>query len=322
MDLNCETSMGPVRMEPAFRSGTMTPWGGTRLRELYGKNIPDDHTGESLELSCIPGLESRDGRGRTLPELIAEYGEKLVGRYADRPFPLLLKLIDAQRQLSVQVHPDDSYARIRENGKFGKSEAWLILDTPAGGGDLVYGVRPGVTAEEMREACEAGSEVEKLLNHVKVYPGDVCFIPAGCVHAIGRGIVLYEIQESSDVTYRFYDWNRVDQNGNRRELHLDKALDVADLGCSPMPLRTGKDPGLKRVLSAPCFTLDLIRTDSALELPGVTDFGILTALEGKPELHFAGGCRKMKAGETCLIPRSAPALTLAGTGAAALAMPV
>ncbi len=319
--LKRETPMWPIRMVPAFRDGSLTPWGGTRLRERFGKETKKEITGESLEISCIPGFESRDTMGRTLPELVGEYGEKLIGSYADQAFPLLLKLIDVREKLSVQVHPNDTYAAARENGKLGKTEAWLILDTPPEGGELIYGVRPGVSLQDMKAACEAGSEVEKLLNRVKVAPGDVCYIPAGCVHAVGEGILLYEIQQSSDLTYRFYDWDRMDENGNRRELHLEKALDVADLRCTPVPLRVEKSFGVKRVLSEQYFTLDLIRTDTIEMLPPVNEFAIITVTEGEMELRFAGGSVRMKAGETCLLPHNGPALALVGPGAAALAMP-
>ena len=319
--LKRETPMWPIRMFPAFRDGELTPWGGTRLRDCFGKETKKEITGESLEISCIPGLESLDALGRTLPELVDEYGEKLIGSYADQAFPLLLKLIDVREKLSVQVHPNDTYAAARENGKLGKTEAWLILDTPPEGGELIYGVRPGVSLQDMKAACEAGSEVEKLLNRVKVAPGDVCYIPAGCVHAVGEGILLYEIQQSSDLTYRFYDWDRTDENGNRRELHLEKALDVADLRCTPVPLRVEKSFGVKRVLSEQYFTLDLIRTDTMEMLPPVHEFGIITVTEGEMELRFAGGSVRMKAGETCLLPHNGPALALVGPGAAALAMP-
>ena len=319
--LKRETALWPVPMFPAFRSGSMTPWGGSRLRDRFGKNIPDDRTGESLEVSCIPGLESRDALGRTLPELIAEFGDKLVGNYAGRPFPLLLKLLDVRRQLSVQVHPDDGYAAARENGKFGKTEAWLILDAPPEGGELVYGIQPGVSLQALREACEAGQAVEKLLNRVRVSAGDVCYIPAGCVHSVGEGILLYEIQQSSDLTYRFYDWNRISPDGSRRELHLEKALDVTDLRCAPVPLRVEKSFGVKRVLTEQYFTLDLIRTDTLELLPAVHEFGILTVTEGEMELRFTGGFLKMKAGETCLLPCSGLRPALVGHGAAALAMP-
>ena len=318
--LKRETPIWPIRMTPAFRDGELTPWGGNRLAELFGKETKNRCTGESLEVSCIPGLESTDPMGRKLPELIREYGEKLIGRCVDGPFPLLLKLIDAKEKLSVQVHPDDAYAAARENGKLGKSEAWLILDTPEEGGELVYGIRPGTTKQELRDACRKG-EPEPLLNFVRVRPGDVCYIPAGCVHAIGAGILLYEIQESSDVTYRFYDWDRTDAKGKKRELHLEKALDVTNLKQRVSPVRADLSPGIRRVLEEDRFTLDLLRVSGTEMLPEIRAFGLLTVTEGELLLRWAGSAMKMKAGETCLLAKNSPELSVEGIGTAALAMP-
>ena len=134
-------------------AGKLTPWGGSWLKEKYGKGTEGDLAAESLEVSCIPGLESTDAQGRKLPDLIREYGEKLVGGYVDKPFPLLLKLLDVRDWLSVQVHPNDEYAAAREDGKTGKDEAWLVLAAPPEGGEVVYGVRRGTSRHAMREAC-------------------------------------------------------------------------------------------------------------------------------------------------------------------------
>lgn len=311
--------MLPVRMQPAFRAGKLTPWGGSRLRSRFGKNIPCVPTGESLEISCIPGLESTDVMGVKLPELISRYGERFAGRYARAAFPLLLKLIDASENLSVQVHPDDGYAKEHENGKLGKTEAWLILDAPENG-ELVYGIMPGTDTAALRAACEAGSAVSPLLRRVRVRPGDVCFIPAGCVHAIGAGIMLYEIQQSSDITYRFYDWDRTDAQGNKRELHLDKALDVTDLTFCLNPV-SADEGDCVRVLNENFFTLDLINVRDSVQLPPVRDFGLLTALTGDLKLSWSGASMNLSAGESLFLPASCPALTLTGTCRAALSMP-
>ena len=311
----------PVRMIPAFRGGGLTPWGGDRLRTVYGKDIAEVPTGESLEISCIPGLESRDEEGRKLTDLIAEHGAAWVGRYAGRAFPLLLKLIDAREALSVQVHPDDAYAREHEGGKLGKMEAWLILDAPEGA-ELVYGIQPGTSLETLRQACEQGSAVAPLLRRVRVRPGDVCNIPAGTVHAIGAGILLYEIQQSSDVTYRFYDWDRTDAAGRRRELHLRQALEVTNLDFAPDPIHWEERPGVTRVLEEPFFSLDLIRTaDGEAGLPEIRDFGFLTALEDGLTLAWEGGEIEMRKGDSFFLPCENPALRIRGTGRAALAMP-
>ena len=309
----------PLTMHPAFRGGKLTPWGGEKLRTVYGKPIADVPTGESLEVSCIPGLESVDDAGVKLPELIERYGARFAGRYAQETFPLLLKFIDAAESLSVQVHPDDTYAGRVENGKLGKTEAWLILDAPEGS-QLVYGIKAGTAMAELRTACEAGAAVEKLLRKVDVKPGDVCFIPAGCVHAIGAGIMLYEIQQSSDVTYRFYDWDRVDKQGNRRELHIDKALDVTDLDFTLDPI-PAPDAPVARVLDETYFTLDLMKVDGEQAVPAINHFGMLTVLEGELALQWQGGKRTLKRGESLYVPAAAPALTLSGNGRAALSMP-
>ena len=307
----------PVRMSPAFRSGASTPWGGDRLRGLYGKDAAPQ-TGESLECSCIPGLESRDGTGKTLPELIARNGARLVGRYAEEPFPLLLKLLDARDTLSVQVHPDDAYAAANE-GKQGKTEAWLILEADEGS-ELVYGVNPDVTIDALRTACEQGDAVEPLLRRVAVKPGDVCYIPAGCVHAIGGGILLYEIQQSSDVTYRFYDWNRHDAQGRTRELHLQQALAVTDLSAQP-EVAHAFDAPYTRVLSVPHFKLDAYCIDGEAQLAHYDDFAILTALTEGLSLRHGSVEQPLRKGDTYLLPAAAPALKLVGHGKAAVSMP-
>lgn len=319
--LRRELTLLPQRMHPAFRGGSLTPWGGDKLKTVYNKPIAEVPTGESLEVSCIPGLESTDDMGRKLPELIKEFGESFAGRYAEQPFPLLLKIIDAKESLSVQVHPDDEYAGEHENGKLGKTEAWLILDAPKNG-ELVYGIVPGQDKETLRAACEKGKAVGKLLRRVKVKPGDVCYIPAGCVHAIGAGITLYEIQQSSDVTYRFYDWDRKDAKGNKRELHIDKALDVTDLKFALDPVRASKKAGeTQRVLDETYFTLDLMNVDGQTEVPAIHEFGLLTVLDGELELSWENGRMTVVPGESLYLPTSSPALTLKGTGRAALSMP-
>ena len=318
--LKRETCLWPIRMVPAFRRGEETPWGGERLKKLYGKDSGDPRTGECLEVSCIPGKESTDPQGRKLTDLIREFGEKLVGKYADRAFPLLLKLIDARGQLSVQVHPGDEYAAANEQGKLGKSEAWLILDAPEGS-ELVYGIRPGTTLRQLREACEEGSAVEPLLRKVRVSPGDVCYIPAGCIHAIGAGIMVYEIQQSSDLTYRFYDWDRKDAQGRGRELHLKKALDVANLNSAPRPVHVSEAYGVRRILNEDPFTVDVIRCGGVEFLPEIGEFGILTCLEGELALRWDSGQMELKKGETCFLPKSAPKMHLRGEGFAVLSMP-
>lgn len=219
----------PLLMAPCFRSGEETPWGGSMLRDAFMKDAPAQ-TGESLEISALPGRESvvRNGihAGKTLPRLIELWGEALTGPL-EGGFPLLLKFIDARESLSVQVHPGDAYAQANEGGKLGKTEAWVVLNCEPGA-RLVYGVDAG--GKSLAEIFASGAEaVEGTLHWEDVRPGDVYYIPSGMVHAIGAGIQLYEIQQSSDVTYRLWDWGRVGKDGNPRALHIRQALDVTDI---------------------------------------------------------------------------------------------
>ena len=184
----------PMRMHPAYRHGDMTPWGGEQLKTVFGKDIPDDRTGEALEMSVIHGLESTDDNGETLTALIERYGSRLTGLPEGTEFPLLLKLLAAKGTLSVQVHPDDEYAKAHEN-KLGKTEAWVILHAEEGA-SLLYGIREGVTIDDLRRALTGGEDVEPLIQRVPVNAGDVFYMPAGMVHAIGGGILLYEIQHA------------------------------------------------------------------------------------------------------------------------------
>jgi len=319
--------MNPFIMTPAYRHGADTPWGGDALRAVFGKQIPDDTTGESLEISALPGLCSRDVQDRPLDELLREGGAAMRGTQIGETFPLLVKLIHARERLSVQVHPNDAYAAAHEGGKLGKTEAWVVLDA-APGARLVYGIRPGVTREELARAAENGREVEAYLRWVPVSPGDALFIPAGTVHAIGEGIVLYEIQQSSDLTYRFWDWGRRDAQGKARELHLRQALDVTDVSLCLEPCRGEREQvsgGIRvRLIEDPAFTLD--RLEVAGAMPGMIleespeRFRLLTALCGG-WMTFPGGTLAFKPGDSMFIPASAGRIALACEGALLMAAP-
>ena len=308
-------SMKPIVMTPAFRYGKATPWGGDSFRTMYGQDIPDEHTGEALVFSALPGLNSRDASGRTLTELIGEYGEALLGTDVSEPVPLLVKLIDARQDLSVQVHPDDEYAA-RVEHKLGKTEGWIILRAEPGA-RLVYGINPGYGTETLRKLGQRGAAVEEALNTVHVHAGDVVYIPAGTVHAIGAGIVLYEIQQSSDVTYRFYDWDRKDEQGRGRELHLEKALavtrpDIMPNLIHPRTMHADKHGRLERMLYSTYFAVDGYRDCVAMHLP--TDrrrFGILTALQDGSMLMDDGDI-PLKAGQTAMIPADTVPVALMG----------
>ena len=289
--------MFAYKMKPAYRHGTDTPWGGDALRRLFGKDIPDDHTGEALEASTLPGLESVAEDGRTLTDI------------AGGPLPLLLKLLDAREPLSVQVHPGDTYAAAYEHGKLGKTEAWLILHAEPGA-KLVYGLTPGTDVRRL-----SGKELESHLRWIQVQAGDVLYIPAGMVHAIGAGILLYEIQQSSDVTYRFWDWERRDKTGSPRPLHWEKACDVARADLQLYPTRGEIIPcsggQIIQYLNTEHFSLTRLHAEGSMSLPPCAGFQFLTALEagrltcGKDSVSFVPG-------DTLYLPADTEGVSLEG----------
>lgn len=302
----------PILLTPAFRYGAMTPWGGEMLEKLYGKHIPDPSTGESLEMSVIPGLESRDENGISLRQLIDSDPASMVGTAVSGQFPLLLKIIDARDKLSVQVHPDDLYARLHEN-KSGKAEAWVILKAAANA-RIVLGLRSGCSLKELEMAAGDGKKLESLLHYVPAKENDVFLIPPGTVHAIGKGIVLYEIQQSSDVTYRFYDWDRIDHNGNHRPLHIRQVLETVRTEPVEGPVSPVLMPDSscqKELLSENAY-FSLYRLSNCRQTvfsPAVTHFSVLTVLT-EAILQTSGKRSHLHAGQTVFIPASCESFRL------------
>ena len=205
-------------------------WGGTKLREQFGKESDLERLAESWELSCHKDGVSivKDGEfaGMKLTELIEQHPEILGENCKNFEFfPVLIKLIDARDDLSVQVHPDDSYA-MKAEGEYGKTEMWYVLDCDEGA-ELIYGFNTSISRDEFRWSIENNKLLDRV-NRVKVKPGDVFFIKAGTLHAIGKGILIAEIQENSNTTYRVYDYGRLGADGKPRDLHIEKALDVTN----------------------------------------------------------------------------------------------
>lgn len=286
------------RMTPAYRHGSMTPWGGDSLRRLFGKDIPSDRCGESLEVSTLPGLCSTLEDGTSL--------ETLCGGQ----LPLMLKLLDAKDMLSVQVHPDDEYAGLHEN-KLGKTEAWLILHAEPGA-KLVYGLKPGTDLSALTPET-----IEEQLRWVSVQPGDCCFIPAGMVHAIGSGIVVYEIQQTSDVTYRFWDWGRVGTDGKPRTLHWQQACAVSDPDMQLDPSRGNTESvcggSITRYPVGNRFCLERLSIESEMALSAHDSFLFLTALDPLTLCH-GNETLELKKGETVFVPKGWRDLSVRGQG--------
>lgn len=271
-------------------------WGGQNLKYKLNKvDLPDGNIGESWEISAHKEGESvvSDGQyeGKSLSQIYKELGIEYFGKACEtfREFPLLIKFLDASEDLSVQVHPNDEYATKYENS-MGKEEIWYVLDAEPEA-KIVYGISEGLSRSDLVEAINSGT-VSSSLNFVYVKKGDVFFIPAGAVHAIGRGIQIAEIQQSSDITYRVYDYDREDNNGNKRELHIDKSLDVIDFefnGNCSIETEEKVYEGYSVIKHAKCpyFSMDMIdfNTDFETEYKLCNDsFEIFMCLEGELEI--------------------------------------
>lgn len=311
----------PLRTEPRIVEPI---WGGTRLAAWLALPEPRPaRLGETWQVFDTNVVAEGPFAGRTLAELVAEHGAALVGTITTRrygaDFPLLAKFIDANDRLSIQVHPDDAYAHSREahTGFHGKTEAWYILDA-APGATVTYGLsRPSSRAEFA--AAVADGTVEALMGQLPVAAGDVIFVPAGTLHAINAGIVLFEIQQKSDLTYRVYDYGRRDaKTGQLRELHLEKSLDVSVFApapggkVAPIALSPGRD------LLIACDYFALERWHGAFPRRGQTEpgsFEILTILDGPARLGWSAGSMTLARGASVVLPADLGDWVVAPAGA-------
>ncbi len=293
----------PLRFQPIFKERI---WGGTGLRDELGRDLPSAKIGESWEISCRDEAESQVAagplRGKYLTELASVYGAELLGEKIAQgnSFPLLLKLIDAREMLSVQVHPDDGYAEIHE-GSAGKTEVWYILKAQPGA-KIIYGLRPEITQKDFMDALKQG-QLAACLNEVEVKPGEIYPIPAGLVHALGKGIMVVELQQNSDLTYRVYDWQRVDEHGQARPLHVEKALKVIEFGRQlPEPLSPEK-AGSALGLENEHFALYYQRVDGERIMTQSPEaFTILTVVAGEGEIRHQGKVYALQYGDSLLLP--------------------
>lgn len=297
-------------------------WGGHRLKEEFGKETDLAKVGESWELSCHKDgpsvVEGGPFAGLTLEEYAAREGRQVFGTHCEpfASFPLLIKLIDAEQDLSVQVHPDNEYA-LRVEGEYGKTEMWYVVDAREGA-RLLYGVNRPLSREEFAAHIRDNTLLD-VCRSVPVKKGDVFFIEAGTLHAIGAGILIAEIQQNSNTTYRVYDFGRVGADGKPRELHVEKALDVTRLAPPE------REPG---PAAAPCRERDAVRTllgtcdyftASLLDVDGETalcadetSFHSLLILGGEGELRWPGGSRALRKGESWFLPAGFGGYTVKG----------
>ena len=303
-----EKKLYPLKFNPILKDKI---WGGKKLRDNYNRQTTSDKLGESWELSAYEGDESvvTNGylAGNNLLELIEIYMGDLVGdgiyEKFGLSFPLLFKLIDANDNLSIQVHPNDEVAEERHNS-FGKTEMWYVVDADPDGA-LTIGFKEDCTKETYLSAL-ANDRVGDLLQTVPVKRGDVFFIPAGLVHAIGKGVVVAEIQESSDITYRIYDYKRKDENGNERELHTEQALDVISFTASKQP-KTEYKAVLNEItplVNCEFFTTNILRIDKKIirNYAKIDSFVAYMCLDGNFTINYNNEKVVVNKGDTILIP--------------------
>ena len=300
----------PLKFEPILKKKV---WGGNKLNKLF-KKMGKGNIGESWEISGVAEdiSEIANGplKGKTLTRLIGNYKEKLVGEKVyqnfGNTFPLLFKFIDAREDLSVQVHPDDVLAKKRHNS-FGKTEMWYILDVEKGG-RLILGFNEEMDQQKYLKSLSE-NRITEILNSEPVKKGDTFVLKPGTVHAIGAGILLAEIQQTSDITYRIYDWDRPDTNGQMRQLHTDLALDAIDFSPSKAKISYSDEKNiLVPIGTTDFFTVNKLNLfqNYVRDLEEIPSFTVYMCLEGTAVIETDDFSEKIKKGETILIPAQLP----------------
>jgi mannose-6-phosphate isomerase len=304
----------PIFLKPVFKDRI---WGGTKLREEFGYDIPSETTGECWGISAHSNGPSEvvNGplKGKTLDQVWDEHRELFADQEGE-DFPLLVKILDARTDLSVQVHPDDSYAREVEGEAFGKTECWYVIDCEPDA-ELVYGHHAG--SKLQFEEMVADNRWNKLLRKVAIKPGDFVYVPNGTIHAIGAGTMILETQQSSDITYRVYDYDRQDDAGNTRELHIKKSIEVAmiphqDADFEPV-LSANEDLKIKKLIKENYFTVyhwNLEGSVTAVENPS---YLLVSVLEGEGELKIDGqSSSAFKKGDHFIVPSTVKNFGMSG----------
>ncbi len=319
-----EQKLYPIKFTPILKDKI---WGGEKLKSVLHKTDPKDNLGESWELSGVKGDVSVVSNGflknNSLEELLEIYMGDLVGediyKKFGNEFPLLFKFIDANQDLSIQVHPDDKLSKER-HGAFGKTEMWYVIDAMADS-KLISGFTKKSNKEEYLQALNNG-DLTSLLQAHTVTAGDTFFIPAGNVHAIGSGVLLAEIQQTSDVTYRIYDYNRKDDQGNTRELHTELALDAIDYGNTNKKVDY-QDIKNEAVNLATCqyFTTNILQLNKEYkrDVYLLNSFVVYMCMEGEAEISGNNGTKEsISKGETVLIPACIEEVSITPKGEAKL----
>lgn len=313
--------MKPFRLTPSTKDYI---WGGNRLREEFGKTSDADRIAETWECSTHPDgpstVASGPDSGKTLTEVLSSHPEYLGAGYHGPDLPILIKFIDAKSDLSVQVHPDDAYAAQKEGGQRGKTEMWYVVDAEPGA-SLVFGLSREVTLGKIRTRIDEG-KLERYLHRVPVRRNDVFYIPSGTIHAIGKGIVIAEIQENSNLTYRLYDYGRLGKDGLPRPLHVEKALEVASLKADQDPRQPMRilryTPGCAREVLTSCqyFSVErwIVKSEGGVVLPALPEsFRNILCLKGAGAIVSPDGeALEIHKGDSVFVPATQDNLSVKG----------
>jgi mannose-6-phosphate isomerase len=316
----------PIQLEASLHE---TIWGGRRLERDAWKQLPAGEIaiGEAWETELSCRVQNGPYAGKILGAVVEELGTRLLGKQATalfgQRFPLLAKFIDAHAQLSVQVHPDDCYAARHEGGKSGKTEFWYILAAEPHA-KVVYGFRASTTRAEVEQAIQDVA-LDRLLHEEEVQAGDVIFVPAGTVHAIGSGVMLYELQEYSDITYRMYDYGRLTAAGKPRELHIERSLDVADytvaprVKVAPVALAGGRGYEDRCLVACRYFVTRELHLTGQGSVAGKTEGSciILSSLGAEARVHYRAECdasETLERGQTMVLPAALGEYRIEGSG--------
>ena len=307
----------PLVFEPILKDRI---WGGTKLETDLGKtNLPTKTTGESWELSAVEGDVSivKEGayKGLPLTELLEKHPQEILGTKVHEKFgvqfPLLFKFLDAREDLSIQVHPNDELARKRHNS-FGKTEMWYVMQADEGS-RIIVGFKQKSSAGEYVQHLENKTLIE-ILNEVETKKGDVFFLETGTIHAIGAGIVIAEIQQTSDITYRIYDWDRVDAQGKSRELHIEQALDAMNYNTTDAQKQYAREENKSNIMvDCPYFTTAYLplKGSTGMSKDG-SSFTVYICTEGEFTVEASGEKYNFKKGDTVLVPAALKEFLLSG----------
>ncbi|AIF53497.1 type I phosphomannose isomerase catalytic subunit [Pelosinus sp. UFO1] len=288
--------MYPLKFIPIYKERI---WGGNNLRKVFGRQLPGDCIGESWEISGHDSgtsvVTNGNLAGKNINELMAEFKERLMGKTFKNQicFPLLIKIIDANDKLSIQVHPEDKYAHQVE-GEAGKTEAWYVINAKEDA-KIVYGLRKDITKEDFIKAVESNT-IGDTLKIEPVVAGDMIFVPAGTVHALLEGVMVYEVQQNSDTTYRVYDYDRVGDDGKKRELHIEKAIEVINFKEQP------SCSFRNNYIHCQYFTMEKMMIQGEKTEKTNNQFIIYCVTAGTGEIVYKDTIESLHAGETVLIP--------------------